>query len=176
MWKRRRGREGAALWAAAYRSVNEGFTAINEALTALLAAEGFSAATVSGTGNFDAQALRSSFSHRSAAVIAGIAVFGANRMAITEKGSAGRFSTLFTDAPLSAAQSAVKQRCPYLENGGCGLCFAACPAQALTGTGFDRFACRRQLIENGDALREAGELSADTCGRCISVCPLRCIE
>lgn len=170
------GREGAALWAEAYRAINARFPVINAALTDLLVKEGFAAGGVSAAANFDALALRSGFSHRSAAVISGIAAFGANRMAITQKGSAGRFSSLFTTAQLSALPAAPLRLCPYEEDGSCGLCFAACPAGALTPHGFDRFACSRCLAENGETLRKEGQTAENTCGKCVGACPLRYIE
>jgi epoxyqueuosine reductase QueG len=112
------------------------------------------------------------WSHRSAAAIAGLGTFGANKLLITEKGSGGRFCTILTSAVLKANQVPIESKCLYLKNGSCGLCFKICPVNALFPDSIDKFACQNEVNKNEAKPKESTNLqSADTCGKCISVCP-----
>lgn len=169
--------DGAALWSEAYQEINAYFDEINHALASYLKDQGYQAETIRATHTYDPKDMKSLWSHRSAAVIAGLASLGANRLAITAKGSGGRFCTVITSALLEPNSTPAPQRCPYLQNGGCGLCFKACPVGALRPDGMNKFACQDELNKNQDKLRkETNLVSADTCGKCISVCPFSYIE
>lgn len=165
---------GAPVWGEAYLVINDGFDRIGESVGGYLAAEGFAAHPISGTHTYDPKDLRSMWSHRSAAAIAGLGTFGANRLLITARGSAGRFCTILTDAPLAPSCATAPPRCPY-EEGRCGACFRACPVGALRPGAFDRFVCHDDvLLRNAEALKGLG--FCDVCGKCIAVCPLACLE
>lgn len=171
--------QGASLlWSEAYLTINQHFLAINKALTDYLTGQGYAAKDIKPTHTYDPKDLKCMWSHRSAAAIAGLGTFGANGLLITPKGSGGRFCSVITTAQLKADQSSLPDACLYRQNGACGLCFAACPAGALSPDAqTDKFACQDELNRNGQRMREkTGQQTADTCGMCISVCPLAYIE
>lgn len=63
------------------------------------------------------------------------------------------------------------------ENGSCGLCFKACPIGALKPEQMDKFVCQDELNKNERLIQQTTPIRvADTCGKCISVCPLAYIE
>lgn len=111
--------------------------------------------------------------NKTAATRAGLGWIGKCALLVTpEYGSAVRFATVLTDAPLAVGTPADESRC-----GDCAECVDACPGRAASGKEwrlgmrreefFDAFACR-------DAAREQAArlgLSYSICGRCISVCP-----
>ncbi|MDD6442559.1 MAG: epoxyqueuosine reductase [bacterium] len=170
-------KDGSALWSEAYQEINAYFDVINEAIKSYLESEGYLVMTIKSTHTYDPKDLKATWSHRSAAVIAGLATLGANRLAITEKGSGGRFCTVITSAELEPNPAPIEEKCMYKKNGSCGLCFKACPIGALKSDGLDKFACQDELNKNQDLLRKETTLvDADTCGKCISACPLAYID
>ena len=165
------------LWSEAYEDINNYFEVIGDAVVELLDKLGFENMKIRATHTYDPIVLQSLWSHRSAAVIAGLAAFGANRMAITEKGSAGRYCTVITSAELKSDKAPVEDKCLYHKDGSCGLCFKACPTKALTPGGFEKFTCHDELLKNQYHIRQTTSIkSADVCGKCLSVCPLAYIE
>ncbi|MCL1795630.1 MAG: hypothetical protein FWG37_01935 [Clostridia bacterium] len=167
---------GSSLWGEAYAVINEYFGHINDVLFDTLIGLGFSAKTIHATRTYNPEDLKSTWSHRSAAAIAGLGSFGVNRMLITAKGSGGRFCSVLTSAPLHAKQSGTQPKCLRSANGSCGLCVNICPVCALTSDDFDKFACQRELIRNGEFQKAGGGFVAETCGKCVSICPLAYIE
>ena len=173
----RKAKMATPLWGEAYLIINEAFDRIGETLCAFLEEQGFSAQMIPATHTFDPKDMKSLWSHRSAAAIAHLGVFGANRMLITEKGSGGRFSTVLTSAPLTPDKATLLNPCPYLKDGSCGACFQACPVGALQGERFDAFGCQAQTKRNETYLQDKAALSgADVCGKCIAVCPVAYIK
>jgi len=163
---------GSPLWSEAYQEINEHFDNINQAVSDYLNGLGYSTKTIKATHTYDPKDMRSMWSHRSAAAIAGLGSFGANKLLITEKGSGGRFCTILTSAILEADQNSIENKCHYLKNGSCGLCFKICPVNALSPDSIDKFVCQDEVNKNEAKLKETTKLqSADTCGKCISVCP-----
>jgi len=133
------------LWGEAYLVINSYFNHINEAISTYLTDLGFSAKTIPATHTYDPKDLKSMWSHRSAAAIAGLGAFGANKLLITEKGSGGRFCTVITSAPLKTLQTPSQNRCLHFANGSCGLCMKICPVSALAPDSFAKFACQKEL-------------------------------
>lgn len=164
-------------WAEAYQEINSGFDEVNDALKVFLESQGHKVLTIQSTHTYDPKNLKASWSHRSIAAIAGLACLGSNRLAITEKGSAGRFCSVITSAELHSSEPPIEQKCLYKTKGSCWLCFKACPIGALKPESFDKFACQDRLNENQDEIRQQSSLKdADVCGKCISVCPFCYIE
>jgi epoxyqueuosine reductase QueG len=172
------GRHASELWADAYIHTNLLIGRISAAITAILQAEGHAAEAVRATHNFDPLLLVSRWSHRHVARIAGLGEFGLNNMLITEKGAAGRFGSLATDAPLpptatdlgpDPAERRAGHPCLFRRNGACGLCVARCPTGALRPDGFDRHLCYGLCLENAERHRTLG--LADVCGKCVSGLP-----
>jgi len=171
------GVDGSPLWGEAYEVLNRYINHINEAISDYLISLGFSAKPLPATHTYDPKDMKCFFSHRSAAHIANLGAFGANRLLITEKGSGGRYCTIFTSAPLKASRDLPTIKCLYKENGTCGLCIKICPVSALSFDDIDRFVCNEELVKNGEVLkRDAGLENSDVCGKCISVCPLVYME
>ena len=169
--------DGSPIWSEAYILINQHFHVVNQAVQDYLESQGYSAAQIRPAKAYDPETFRAPWSHRSTAVIAGLAAFGANNLAITDKGSGGRFCSLITSAKLEPTRSAPKKRCPYFINGGCGLCLKACPAGALDGGITNKAACQAELNKNPERLQKKNaRYIADICGKCLSVCPLVYIE
>ncbi len=164
-------------WGEAYEVINEHFAVISDAVIDVLESEDYVGIKIPATHTYDPKDLICKWSHRSAAVIAGLGSFGANRLVITEKGSAGRFCTVITTAPLKPSEKYRGPECLYYKNGSCGLCFSICPAKALNKGDIDKFVCQREL-NNNEALAKqtSNQQGADTCGKCISICPFSYIE
>ncbi len=111
--------------------------------------------------------------HKTVATLAGLGWIGKCALLVSEThGSAVRYNTVLTDAPLPVGTPVVEPRC-----GDCAACVEACPAQAPSGRDwrpelqredfFDAFACR-------DTSRsQARKLGLDhtICGICIAACP-----
>ena len=167
---------GSLLWGEAYVVINAYFVHINDVISSYLTNLGFSTMTIRPTHTYDPKDMKSMWSHRSAAAIAGLGAFGVNRLLITEKGSGGRFCTVITSAPLKTEQVPSQNKCFYFMNGSCGLCVKICPVNALAPDSFDKFACQRELNKNGEMQKDIASYNADTCGKCISVCPHAYIE
>lgn len=165
-------RNGSPLWSEAYQEINRHFNSVNQAISDYLIEVGYSAKTIPSTHTYDPKDLQCFWSHRSAAVIAGLGEFGANKLVITEKGSGGRFCSVITSATLKNNQKTTDTKCLYIKKGVCGLCFKICPVQALTPNAVNKFDCQDRLNEHEAKMKASTDLqSADTCGKCISVCP-----
>ncbi len=168
---------GSLLWSEAYQEINKHFNRINEAVSSHLAGLGYSAVSIKPTHTYDPKDLKCMWSHRSAAAIAGLGAFAANGLLITEKGAAGRFCTVITSAELKTNRAPVENKCLFIRNGTCRLCFEVCPAKALSPAMVDKFACQDELNKNEKIMKEETALqSADTCGKCISICRFAYIE
>jgi epoxyqueuosine reductase QueG len=176
--------DGSAIWHEAYVIINNYFDEINQAIVEHLNSLGFSTQAIQATNTFNAKDLKSMWSHRSAAAIAALGIFGANGLLITEKGSGGRFCAVLTSAPLAIEQKPVLDKCLYLKDGSCGLCIEICPVKAFivdenNKSTCDKFVCLIELKKNDQKQREATgnfDKAYDTCGKCISICPLAYIE
>lgn len=171
-------KDGSLLWGQAYQDTNQYFGEINRAICDYLTARGHSAMPIPSTHTYDPTELKSMWSHRSAAAIAGLGAFGANRLLITEKGSGGRFCSVLTSAPLQPNTTPAPDRCLYHKDGSCGLCFKACPVGALRPDGFEKFVCLEELLKNERLLKAQYPhlRSVDVCGKCISACPFAYLD
>jgi len=165
------------LWSEAYQEINQHFNVVNEAIARFLEAKGYTSQTIRATHTYSQEDLKSMWSHRSAAVIAGLGVFGLNKMVITEKGSGGRFCAIITSAPLESDKKPIEKMCLYFKNGSCGLCLEACPVGAIKVNGIDKFVCQDELNKNERFMKQTSTLKeTDTCGKCISICPVGYLE
>ena len=157
----------ATAWAQAYIDTNKLLKHITDKLILTLAHHDIRAAAAPPTHNFDPQTLRSNWSHKSVAVIAGLGSFGLHRMVITDAGCAGRFSSLVLDADLPAIQSSVVERCLYYARGTCTVCVERCPVEALQSDGtLDKQLCCQRCLTNGEGFKHLGV--ADVCGKCAT--------
>ena len=106
------------------------------------------------------------FSHKEAAVSAGLGTIGRNPLFLSDQyGPRVRLATGLTDADLSAGNNPCAN---------CQACVKACPAMAISGKSFkeggndilDRTACSEHMKR---AYQKIGR--GVVCGLCMSVCP-----
>jgi len=155
-------------WAVAYTETNTLIADISTFLIKYFETNGYLAATVPATHNFDKASLMSDWSHRHVAEIAGLGGFGLNNMLITEAGCCGRFGTVVTSAVIKPDIKEDKSFCLYHANGTCGVCVDKCPKNAF-GETYDRHKCYEMCLEN-DAYHETLGL-VDVCGKCCVALP-----
>lgn len=151
-------------WADAYLWTGQLSGQINDALIALCRSWGYAAAEPQDAGMLP-DLLRSRWSQRHVARIAGHGTFGRNNMLISDAGCVGRYYSLITTLPVAADAVITEERCPGKNGGSCRLCMARCPVQALTENGFDRRRCLEQCNINEAAT------GADACGKCLMSLP-----
>ena len=163
------GRLASREWAVAYVETNRLIIALNEHLAGVLEKQGYRAAKLPPTHNFDKQQLMSDWSHKHVGYIAGLGRFGLHHMLITEKGCNGRLGSLVTDAVIPATNRSDHEFCLVKAGKKCGKCVSRCVTGALTESGLDRQRCYGILLENMDVY--AGEGMADVCGKCAGVVP-----
>lgn len=164
----------SAEWAESYVKTNTLINHISEKMIEYLESIGIKAATIKATHNFDEKILRSGWSHRSAAYVAGLGKFGVNRMLIAKAGSAGRYGTVIMSQEISPDKRAEEEYCLYYKNGSCLKCVKACPVDALSIDGFDRFKCYDRLLDVSKQFTDLG--MCDVCGKCVVSCPLAVID
>lgn len=156
-------------WAWAYLETNCLINNLNAHIQAELAREGYLSAITPATHNFDETTLKSDWSHRHIAVIAGLGTLGLNRMLITDQGCCGRLGSLVTDFPLAPTPRPEVSACLYLYNESCVQCIKNCPQGALHDNDFDRYRCYDLLLQNAELHMEKGV--ADACGKCVTHIP-----
>lgn len=161
-------------WAESYVKTNALINHISNKIIEFLEQKEIKAATIKATHNYDEKTLKSAWSHRSAAYVAGLGTFGINRMLITKLGCAGRFGTVIMSQEISPDKRAEEKYCLYHKNGSCLKCVKACPVNALSVDDFDRFKCHQRLLDNSKQFTDIG--LCDVCGKCVVSCPLAIID
>lgn len=135
---------------------------------------GYSAMPIaaSQSTNTEKEAYRGIFSHKAAAVRAGLGFIGKSGLFITpEYGSKIRMATVLTDMPLTAQRPPIEEGC-----GSCTICKSACPANAITGENYiigaprDTILNARLCSEHMKTYRDVGR--GAVCGICMRVCPM----
>ena len=156
-------------WARAYVETNRLIEQLNAHLAGILEAEGHTCALVPATHNFDPRSLRSNWSHRHAAYIAGLGGFGLHTLLITASGCCGRIGSLLTTAPLPPSPRPQREACLHRHDGSCRACVERCVSGALQTEAFDRQRCYALLLENQRRHERLGV--ADACGKCVCAVP-----
>ena len=151
-----------------YRIVNTKLDLLSLSALSFIESKGYKAfpvaasQSISGTVGY--------FSHKEAAVLAGLGYVGRNCLLITpEYGSKIRLATVLTDMPLTAQREKVPFSC-----GQCNLCVSACPAGAISGKEpstdreefFDASLCSNFMKKNYQHIGRGS-----VCGLCIKACP-----
>jgi epoxyqueuosine reductase QueG len=163
--------EVAPEWAIAYVETNALIGRITSKLIDVLGQHGIRAAAEPATGNFDDKALKSHWSHKSIAVLAGIGSFGLHQMVITDAGCAGRFGSLVINAELPFNKPGEKERCEFFASGTCLDCVLGCPVNAIVEEeSFNRQTCWEQCLKNGEHFLDLGD-EVHVCGKCAVVGP-----
>lgn len=161
-------------YAGEYVRVNELLQRLGEHCAAFLQKRGFRAVSLAPSVDLkDRESLKTALPHKTVATLAGVGWVGKCALLVSESyGSAVRFNSVLTDAPLPAGEPQGKSKC-----GECAFCVEACPAGAVSGNNwsaglkrelfFDAFACRDCASRLG---AKAGS-DRTVCGICIAVCP-----
>lgn len=145
-WKEaNKGEKIVQMWSDLYSLTNVLLADIADELQADLKEKGITSVGEPPTMNYDPIHLTAKWSHKSSAVIAGIATFGLNRLIITKSGTMGRLNSLILDVKLEADPRPDTEYCLYKKNGSCGICMNRCPSGAIKPDGFDRFRCNGYL-------------------------------
>ncbi len=161
-------------YAAQYQNLNRLLNQLAQLCSQCLHDHGFRAVPAEASGyianNSD---LSTPLPHKTVATRAGVGWIGKCALLVTESyGSAVRYNTVLTDAPLPLGLPADVSHC-----GDCSACVQACPANAPSGAEwrpglardefFDAYSCRRM------ARAQSGQLGIDhaICGICIAACP-----
>ncbi len=160
-----------SIWyAETYRTVNMLLDSACYRLSVFLEERGHPSAYIPRDGYAGIEALKREpaafFSHRHAAVLAGMGAFGVNNSVLTPRfGPRVRFTSLITGAELPADAPLEEDLCID-----CGLCARKCPAAAIDERGYpegrtDAQAC----IAYTEGLSRKG---ISPCGMCVRVCPV----
>jgi epoxyqueuosine reductase QueG len=152
-------------WATAYVETNVLLAAIGASVAELLEARGHMASSPPPTHQFDRTRLVSDWSHRHAAVAAGLGAFGHHNMLITAAGCCGRLGSLVTTLEVAPDPRRGAEACLHRSGASCLRCVRRCVNDALREDGFDRFRCYEMCLRNGEAHRCLG--TADVCGKCL---------
>ena len=156
-----------------YDRLNKRLSSIAQDLAALLTARGWKAHARPASGDIDWEALRSVFSHKMAATLAGLGWIGKSDLLVTpDYGSALRWCSVLTDAPLPAGTPVTESRC-----GDCMACTDICPGRACSGRNWRRGMAReefwdaRACLEGMRKVNEQHGTNFFICGMCIAACP-----
>lgn len=156
-----------------YRTTNTKLDLLALDAVDFIESKGYSALPIaaSQSTNTEKDAYRGVFSHKTAAVLAGLGFIGKNALFITkEYGSKIRLATVLTDMPLTAELPLIEKGC-----GSCEICKNACPAHAISGNNYEYGAPRDTILnarlcsEHMKTYKEIGR--GAVCGICMSVCP-----
>ncbi len=149
-------------WGDAYKKTNKMAADLNTHLIQWIMDQGCEAANPNAV-MLGEPYLRSRWSQRHVARIAGLGSFGVNNMLLTEKGCCGRAYSIVTSMDLPVDKPCEEEYCLYKKNGSCLLCVKHCPISALTAEGFDRLKCHLHLEDNGKHLTSGSTV----CGKCL---------
>lgn len=154
------GDDASSTWANAYITTNTMAIHINRHIVSVVEKWGYRAAIPENIG-FTAEKLKSPWSQRHVARIAGLGTFGINNMLITKEGCCGRFFSVVTDLPVAPDPVETEERCLNKNRGTCGICVKRCVGDAFSGDSFDRFKCYEVCEKNA-----AVYPGAAVCGKC----------
>jgi epoxyqueuosine reductase len=153
-----------------YKTVNSLLDQYTVQLASLLTRVGFPSVFVPRDGYGSIEVLLKNpvafFSHRHAAVLAGLGRFGVNNMVLTrEFGPRVRFGSVFTTAVIPSDPLIEDELCIH-----CSKCVNLCPANALEDGDYpqvltDKPACTAQSVS-------LNKKHISPCGICIKVCPV----
>ena len=170
-------------WAVAYEETNAMFKELNAYVIEKLTDWGYHAGISPKTNTFSTTELKSDWSYRHFAYLAGLGTFGINNMLITKHGCCGRYNNIVTDLDVVPDEPLKEEYCLYKKNKTCGVCMKNCPVNALTPESYDRHLCYRNLLKNaevhtglGDSYMSedgcsANSVGSDVCGKCVTQSP-----
>jgi len=157
-----------------YHRVNNLLDNLGRMTAQYLTEKGYRAQARVTTFGLNEATLSASLPHKTVATRAGLGWIGKCALLVTKRfGSALRFTTVLTDAPISPGHPSNASLCSH-----CTHCFEACPGQAITGESWQAGMPREALYDAFKCLNTARELSLKgfgikyaICGLCIVACP-----
>lgn len=156
-------------WARAYVETNMLISEINDKLIMFFKERGYDAAKLPAEKNMDYEKLKSVWSNRHVAYIAGVGKFGLNNMLITESGCCGRLGNMLTSLKIEPTKRTEDEKCLYKDNKSCSVCVDRCVNEALFIDRFDRFKCFEMCQENAVIYEDLG--TPEICGKCLVSLP-----
>ncbi len=153
-----------------YRTMNAYIDSVALRLVLFLQEKGYRAAAVPASQSVEG--LQGIFSHKMAAVHAGLGYIGKSCLFISKCfGPRVRLGTVFTDAPLQTVRLPQKSEC-----GTCDLCAKACGAMAIRNVNFAEGMQREDIFDAkacSDYMKEKFQSigRGAVCGVCMKVCP-----
>jgi len=163
------GESASKKWAIAYIETNKVITELSNFLVKSLKQDSHNSAEIAPTHNFDKKKLKSFWSHKHVAYIAGLGRFGLHKMVITDKGCCGRFGSIVTSAKIKATERSNDEYCLYFQDGSCTSCVDRCPFNILQIDSFNRHKCYEICLKNGEHYSYLGK--SDMCGKCACGIP-----
>lgn len=164
-------------WTLAYQETNEMFIKLNNHVIKKIEDMGYKAEVCKEAGNFKKDILKSKWSHRHIARVAGLGTFGINNMLITEEGCCGRYFTIVTNLPVSPDKPLEEENCLYKRNGSCLICVKHCFSGALNENNYDRFKCYETCMKSFDKYEKLygnnkykignPKGGSQVCGKCV---------
>lgn len=153
-----------------YRTMNAYIDSVSNQLVMYLQNSGYNAAAVPASQSVEG--LQGIFSHKTAAVRAGLGVIGKSALFLSEKfGPRVRLGTVFTDAPLDVKCEKSIDKC-----GNCSICAKMCGAMAIKNIAycdgmdreefFDAKACSDYMKQKYKNIGRGA-----VCGVCMRHCP-----
>ena len=154
-----------------YRTMNAYIDSVTLQLVLFLQQQGFQAAAIPASQSVDG--LQGLYSHKKAAILAGIGSIGKSALFLSEKyGPRVRLGTVFTDAPLKTKCEKQKDLC-----GNCNICAKNCGAMAIKNVSYEEGMKREDFFDAKacsdymkDKFKHIGR--GAVCGVCMKVCPL----
>lgn len=161
-------------YAEEYNRTNRHLNLLSETCARFLKRHGYRAfASKSTVLHLDYQRLSTALPHKSVATLAGLGWIGRSALLVNETfGSAVRYNTVLTDAPLVFAEPVTASRC-----GDCRECVDACPAGAPSGKLWQQQMQREDFFDAFKCMAYASKVSGKIqvrqtiCGICIRACP-----
>ena len=156
-----------------YTRSNDRLTRMADEAARWLQGRGARAEARPASGDWDRQSLRAPFSHKMAATLSGLGWIGKCDLLVTEPyGSAVRWSSILTDAPLPAGRPITESRC-----GECRACVDVCPGRACSGKPWKQGMAREEFWDPRACLAGMAKINMERgtnvgiCGLCIAACP-----
>ncbi len=156
-----------------YDRTNDQLTAMANEAAALLESLGHRSQARPSTHDWDHATFRAPFQHKTAATLAGLGWIGKCALLVTPQyGSAVRWATVLTEAPLPTGQPITESRC-----GSCRVCADSCPGTACSGRNWRQGMAREEFWDHRACLRGMAKISTGRsnhigiCGLCVAVCP-----
>lgn len=156
--------EYSLYWHHVYGVVTPALNFLAQRIQRELQADSYKAFPIPGGQPYVRERLRSIFSHKLAAHLAGLGWIGKSCLLVNpDFGTRVRWVTVLTDAPLSPGVP-LDKKC-----GKCRACVVACPVQAFTGIEFQE----TEPVEARFNARACEEYRrTHPCGLCVAKCPV----